>query len=362
MGDEVLVFLAHTLEQAFPESIISRQGDKFFCMFRADKCNVQSAFDNIRNEVLNKSPIPGIIVNFGYYSNVEKEQPVTILCDRVVMAALSIKNDYSKNIAVYDEQVNNMLIAEQKLEIEFSRAIQNQEFVVWYQPKYDCKTDRLVAAEALVRWQKADGTMISPGTFIPLFEEDGLIAQLDEYVFEKVCSFQRKRLDEGKSIYPISVNFSRNSVYNLKMIENCVKIIRKYSVPLELIPIEITESAATGTNNVHKSCESLLDSGFLLHMDDFGAGYSSLSTLSVISFSVIKLDKSLVDEIGTGKGEIVVRHIISIAKELGLKVVAEGVEKEEQVTFLKENECDQIQGFYYSKPVSPDEFEKLIAV
>lgn len=145
------------------------------------------------------------------------------------------------------------------------------------------------------------------------------------------------------------------------MIDKCIAMINEYEIPIEMIPVEITESAATGKNNVYRSCESLLELGFLLHMDDFGAGYSSLSNLSVISFSVIKLDKSLIDEIGNGKGKIVVKHIIGIAKELGLKVVAEGVEDREQVRFLKDNECDQIQGFFYSKPVSKEVFEQMIA-
>lgn len=359
-GDEVLVFLANVMKKFFPDAIISRQADKFFCLVFSDESITSGTFEEIRKTVVKDSPVPGVIVNFGFYPDIDKSQPVSILCDRVVTTVIGIKNDYSKSLAVYDEEVNSLRIAEQKLEREFNKALENEEFVVWFQPKYDCKTDKLVAAEALVRWRKADGTMVPPGAFIPLFEEDGLVAQLDEYVFRKVCAFQRKRLDEGKTAFPISVNLSRNSIYNLNMVGKCLNIIREYDIPIELIPVEITESAATGQNNVHKSCETLVESGFLLHMDDFGSGYSSLSNLSVVSFEVIKLDKSLIDEIGNRKGEIVVRHIIGIAKELGLKVVAEGVECDNQVTFLKENDCDQIQGFFYSKPVSQDIFEDML--
>lgn len=359
-GDEVLVFLADVMRQFFHNAIIARQADKFLCMIPSSEAINAGTFDKIRKTVEKKSPVPGVIVNFGYYPNVEKEQPISILCDRVIATVLSIKNDYSKCLAVYDEKENSLRIAEQQLERDFNEALENGEFVVWYQPKYDCKSDKLVAAEALVRWKKTDGTMVSPGAFIPLFEEDGLVSQLDEYIFEKVCEFQSKRIRAGKTTFPISVNLSRNSIYNLNLVARCLEIIKEYNVPIDLVPVEITESAATGQNNVHKSCENLVESGFLLHMDDFGSGYSSLSNLSVVSFDVIKLDKSLIDEIGNRKGEIVVRHIIGIAKELGLKVVAEGVEHDNQVRFLKENDCDQIQGFFYSKPVCEDTFEQMI--
>lgn len=359
-GDEVLVFLARVFDKLFENALIARQADKFFVIYASENRKKEGIFDEIRKIVEESSPIPGIVVNFGYYPDVDKTQPVSILCDRVVMAALSIKNDYSKTLAIYDDKINSLKLEEQKLERDFNDAINDKEFVVWYQPKYDCNSDKLVGAEALVRWQKKDGSMISPGSFIPLFEEDGLIARLDEYVFKNVCEFQKSRIEAGKSLYPISVNLSRNTIYNPGMISKCIEMVNEYGIPMDVIPVEITESAATGKNNVHRSCETLIDAGFKLHMDDFGAGYSSLSNLSVISFSVIKLDKSLIDEIGNDKGEIVVRHIIGIARELGLKVVAEGVENENQVAFLKANKCDQIQGFFYSRPVDRSKFELLI--
>lgn len=188
-GDEVLTFLGDVFANMFPESVIARQADKFFCMYPSENKKRDTIFDEIRKVVAESSPIPGVVVNFGYYPNVEKKQPISILCDRVVMAALSIKNDYSKTLAVYDDKTNILRMEEQKLERDFDNAILNKEFVVWFQPKYDCLSDEIVAAEALVRWKKSDGDMISPGAFIPLFEADGLIARLDEYVFKSVCEF-----------------------------------------------------------------------------------------------------------------------------------------------------------------------------
>ncbi len=360
VGDEVLRFIGKLLGDLIPPGLVARQGDKFFCMFPSDKMLDEKFFYNFKDRVTVDAPVSNLNIKFGYYPDVDKRFPPSILCDRVVMAASAIKKDFTKCIAYYDDKMSEKLVAEQRMESDFDTAIDDQQFVVWFQPKIDANTEELVAAEALVRWKKPDGTMISPGEFIPLFERDGLISTLDTYVFKRVCHYQKERLDKGERVFPISVNLSRNSIYHKNIAKHYRGIVEDIGIPVELVPLELTESAATGGYRVEIFAKELVDEGFVLHMDDFGAGYSSLSSLCMLPFSEIKLDKTLVDQIGTDKGEIIVKHTIGIAHEMGIQVVAEGVEQENQLKFLRDMGCDMIQGFYYSAPLDREKFNKFV--
>ena len=221
-------------------------------------------------------------------------------------------------------------------------------------------TENIVGAEALVRWQKPDGTLISPGAFIPLFESDGLVVHLDEYVFENVCQFQKERMENKLPMVPISVNLSRASIHFNDVVEHYVDIVNQKQIPFECVPIELTESATLYSEKILEITDQLVKAGFKLHMDDFGSGYSSLVTLNMKCFDTLKIDKSLIDYIGDSNGERLLVHTIALAKELGICVTAEGVESQEQVEFLKNIDCDSIQGFYYSKPLPLTEYEMLL--
>jgi len=188
-GDATLKYIGQLLLDIFSNAIIARQADKFYCMFASGKNEVDVIVDRCRDRISKESPIPTLVVKFGYYPNVEKTQPASILCDRVVMAVTSIKDDFMKFFAVYDDKISQKRIAEQRMEASFDAAIQNREFVVWFQPKVDCRTEQIVAAEALVRWRDSQGGFVSPRLFIPLFERDGLISTLDTYVFRSVCEY-----------------------------------------------------------------------------------------------------------------------------------------------------------------------------
>lgn len=202
--------------------------------------------------------------------------------------------------------------------------------------------------------------MVSPGAFIPLFERDGLITRLDEYVFKKVCQIQKERLTQGKPFFPISINLSRASLHHEGLVENYTRIVKENNIPFDCVPIELTESAAMYSIQIKALVDMLVASGFKLHMDDFGTGFSSLTSLNVLPFDVIKLDKSLIDYIGNESGDQIIQHVIALAHGLNMKVVAEGVEKKEQVAFLQNMNCDQIQGYYYSSPKSYEVFDKMI--
>ena len=245
------------------------------------------------------------------------------------------------------------------MEAAFAGALAGGEFEAWYQPKFDPAADRIVGAEALVRWRKPDGSMVSPGAFIPLFEKDGLVIRLDEYIFRQVCDLQARRLAAGQEILPISVNMSRMALHRADVVAAYRAIVDEYRIPISCVPIEITESSALSSLQIQDLVKRLKDAGFALHMDDFGSGYSSLTSLSMLPFDVIKLDKSLTDTLNTVKGQTIVSHMIDIIHALGMRVVAEGVEDAEQNAYLRSRGCDAIQGYFYSKPLSKEGFRAL---
>lgn len=277
-----------------------------------------------------------------------------------ITAKHNAKSQQDVDYAFFDEQDTLRLIREKEILDSFDEALARKEFKVWFQPKYTPKTKKLVGAEALVRWVKPDGTMISPSEFIPIFESNNVIRKLDEYIFRNVCHFQKQWLDKGKKIVPVSVNLSRASLYYKGVTAEYKRITEIIGVDSRMLPIEITESAAVTNESVKKIIDDFHRLGFSLQMDDFGSGYSSLSSLNLLHFDTLKLDKSLIDYIGEFGGNRLIEHTISLAKELGINITAEGVETETQVKFLKNIGCDNIQGFFYSKPVPSDDFEKVL--
>lgn len=275
-------------------------------------------------------------------------------------AKQQVKHVHDINVQFYSQKDADVLARDRELESFFYPAIENKLFEVWYQPKYNPKDNTLVGAEGLVRWRTPSGDLVSPGAFIPLFERDGLIRILDEYVFRTVCEQQKAWLNAGKKVVPISVNLSRQSIRYENVASNYAKIAKEVGIPTSLVPIEITESAYAGNRNIRGLADEFHANGFELLIDDFGSGYSSLSTLNMGCFDVLKLDMSLINHIGDSSGELLLNHTIAIAKGLDLYIVAEGVETENQVQFLKNLECDSIQGYYYSRPLPVDEYSELI--
>ena len=361
-GDEVLVHMSREFRKFVQSGLLARYGsDQFLCITYGDmKLDLEYVERELR-KIADTAPIPNLVINCGIYQNVDKEQPFTIICDRALLAMKSIRNNYECGVAFYDDEMSRRQIRQRMMETEFNEAVKNREFVVYLQPKYNVNTERIAGAEALIRWKKPDGTMVSPGEFIPLYEKDGLIVKLDEYVFRCVCENQKQRMDKGERLIPISVNLSRASLHHDRMIERYVQIVKETGIPFETVPIELTETAALYNYQIKILTEQLVEAGFQLHMDDFGSGYSSLTSLNMLPFDVLKLDKSLIDYINQFRGKQVVQHVIALAHGLGMKVLAEGVEEKEQVEALKEMECDEIQGFYYSRPQPYEVVEEMLA-
>lgn len=361
IGDEVLCYLAKTYTKMFRDGLVSRYGsDQFVCMTYGDWDLSLETMKKLTEEIAENAPIPNLMIKYGVYEDVDTSLPISVICDRGFMAIRSIRDNYEHGIAYYTEEMNQKQMQDRALENRFESAISNKEFVAYFQPKYDVKIEKIVGAESLVRWINSDGSMVMPGDFIPLYERDGLIVRLDEYIFRYVCEFQRELMEKGQELLPISVNLSRASIHYIGVVDRYVEIVKETGIPFSCVPIELTETATLNNVKIRDFTERLVNAGFALHMDDFGSGYSSLITLSELPFNTLKIDKSLIDCIGQQKGRMVVQQVIILAHGLGMNVIAEGVETAEQVELLREMECDDIQGFYYSRPLPREEFIKKL--
>ncbi len=361
VGDEILCYLAKTYTNMIKTGLVSRYGSDQFVCIAYGECDLSSeTMTKLEKEIAGNAPIPNLMIKYGIYENIDKSLPVSVICDRGFMAIRSIRDNYECSVAYYTEKMKQKQMRDRELENRFESALRNGEFVAYFQPKYDVKTEKISGAESLVRWINPDGSMVMPGEFIPLYERDGLIVKLDEYIFRYVCEFQRERMENGEELIPVSVNLSRASIHHSGVAERYMEIIKENGIPFSCVPIELTETATLNRVVIRDFTERLVNAGFALHMDDFGAGYSSLITLSELPFDTMKIDKSLIDGISQQKGRIVVLQGIILGHGLGMKVVAEGVESAEQVELLREMECDDIQGFYYSRPLPRDEFVKKL--
>ncbi len=280
------------------------------------------------------------------------------------LARAESKKRILDEIVFYDENLKTRRIEERELEFDAEYALENGEFLVYFQPKYDVTSEKIIGAEALVRWNHSTRGMLSPGLFIPVFESNGFIIRLDMYVLEKVCELIEAWLEAGIPPVCISVNLSRTHLYERDLVERLVSIVKKHNVPPEYIEFELTESAFyEETDRLLRVMEEIKKAGFRLSMDDFGSGYSSLNLLRRLPVDVLKLDRVFLedcDEAEDGiRGKRIVMHVISMAKDLEMEVLAEGVETEGQKDFLQEAKCDMIQGYYYARPMPVKDFEAL---
>ena len=303
--------------------------------------------------------VKGIHARYGIYHMNESDE-LQDAYGKARMAREHAKIHKEQRYAFYDEIDHERIQQDEQLEERFEESLKAGDFEVWYQPKYSAASGEIVGSEALVRWRDKDGSMISPGRFIPLFEQNGMIAKLDEYMFRAVTRQQAKWKDEGRKIYPVSINLSRASLYYADIFERYQSILKESGIEPEYIQLEVTESAMEGKKDIRVLLEQFRNMGIQILMDDFGTGYSSLATLNMRCFDTIKLDKSLIDHIGDKNGETLLCYIIDMGHQLELHITAEGVENPKQLEFLKQNKCDDIQGFLFARPMPFDQFEKLL--
>lgn len=284
--------------------------------------------------------------------------------DRARVACNMIRGSNKDHLMVFDEDMRQMEMYQQRLLNDLSWAIEDKQFVVYYQPKYDIQADppRLTSAEALVRWKHPELGMISPGDFIPLFENNGVINQVDSYVWSVAAGQIAEWRDKLGYLLPLSVNLSRTEIFDPKLETYLETLLKENKLTSHDLKLEVTESAYTdNAAELIEIVDELRKAGFEIEMDDFGSGYSSLNMLSSMPIDVLKMDMKFIRNLEADiRNFRMIELILDIAKFLEVPVVAEGVETEEQVKMLKDADCELVQGFYFSRPLPADEFESLI--
>lgn len=295
---------------------------------------------------------------FGVYLVTEKTTEIRHMGDSASLARKTIKGNALQNIAFYKEDLKSTLYSRKFVEDNMENALQTGQFVMYLQPKYSIADNEMIGAEALVRWIHPELGTISPINFIPVLEENGFIVKLDEYMWEQACIAIRRWIDEGKKPVPISVNVSRVHLLKDQLIITLKNLLEKYRIPRELLELEITETVQN--INIDRVIRSLKKEGYTLLMDDFGSGASSLNTLKNTPFDVIKIDREFLNDfIESERGQKIIAHTIHMTKDIGLDLIAEGVETKEQAAFLQDCGCDMAQGYYYAKPMPISNFDEL---
>ncbi|MBP3338037.1 MAG: EAL domain-containing protein [Lachnospiraceae bacterium] len=363
VGDMVLINYAGMLdEMAEKFEVYGRLGNDIFGILMKKEYFSEELFENKAEKYFAETGIETsfpIVKYLGIYEITDREVPVSVMCDRARMAIASIKGDYTNTVAFYDRTMRSNVKYEQELISGLSRAIENEELKMYLQPQ-TTKDGKLLGAEALVRWEHPEQGFIMPGKFIPVFEKNGLIAEVDKYMWETACKQIKKWNENGHEDLYISVNISPRDFYFLDIYQIFTDLIKKYDISPKSLKLEITETAIV--MDVKRQMEligKLRDAGFIVEIDDFGSGYSSLNMLKDLYVDILKIDmvflrKSNDEE----RSKKILQMIITLAKQLGMPAITEGVETVEQVEFLSEMGCEMFQGYYFAKPMSVLDFEK----
>lgn len=303
-----------------------------------------------------------VIMKWGIYPITDREISVEQMCDRAILAARSIKGQYGKYYATYDDELRSKLLREQAVTDSMESALEEGQFEIYLQPKYRIEDNQLAGAEALVRWIHPQWGFQAPDQFIPLFEKNGFITKLDQYVWKRACAVLREWDDKGYPPVSVSVNVSRADIYNADLTDILLNTIREYGLTPLRLHLEITESAYTeNPKQIIDTVGHLRELGFVIEMDDFGTGYSSLNMLNEMPVDILKLDmKFIQNETAKPVNQGILRFIMGLARWMNLSVVAEGVENLEQLDRLRETGCDYVQGYYFAKPMPVKEFEMLL--
>lgn len=360
-GDELLRYLAKRLVRRFEPmgAVMGRISADVFgiCISSSVDCTwmEQQILDIFSEYPADIKITPAL----GLYEMKDTSLPVELMCDRAILALDTVKGNYMKHLAVYDSSLRNSLIEEHEILNRADEALKNGEFKVYMQPKCNMRTGKAVGAEALVRWEHPQKGLISPGMFIPVFERNGFIKRLDIYMWEETAKWLSRRKKAGERILPVSVNVSRMDILGMDVFETFHEIVEKYGISPEMLEIEVTESAYTNSpERIITTIEQLMHYGFTVLMDDFGSGYSSLNILKDINIDILKLDMRFLDNADKKSRDILV-SVVHMAKWLGLKIIAEGVETKEQADFLLGIGCVYAQGYYYYHPMPLKDIEKL---
>ncbi len=364
-GDRILIGIADAIRQFLTETkgVASRiESDRFYiyCQQQEDYRVLLERLQEAVNQIAGNSSVH---LRMGVKTWQENDDPV-VMFDNASAACNMVRGDYQNPLRVYDEHMRSEELHNQELLDELDKAIEERQFQVYYQPKYNIRENppRLASAEALIRWNHPEKGLISPGEFIPLFERNGLISRVDHFVWAEAAKQIAQWREQFGFELPVSVNLSRQDVFDPGLVDRLLKLVKDNQLNDGSLKLEVTESAYTDNARVLLDViDNLRERGFEIEMDDFGSGYSSLNMLSEMPIDVLKMDMKFVRNIEVNKTDFkLVELILDIAGYLELTVVAEGVEKEGQLQLLKDAGCDLVQGYYFSEPVPAEQFQELI--
>lgn len=361
-GDELLRYLGRALALRFSpdgaQPLARLAADTFaLCATGIRPERVERILVDISSECPN-----GIdaIVRAGVYRIEDPASPVSIMCDRAVIALRTVKGSYFDRVALYDPGMREALVLEREVVAGIESALREDRIELFLQPKCNIRTGKIVGAEALARWRHPERGIVAPGEFIPLIERNGLVRSLDLRVWEKTAAWIRGLIDEGVQPVPVSVNVSRADIYLVDVAAELHALVERYGIDPSLIEVEITESAySERPDRIVAAFDALAERGFTVLMDDFGSGYSSLNMLKDINVDVLKIDMRFLDR-DDRRSKDIMESAIRMARWLDLPVIAEGVETREQVNFLLDVGCSYAQGYYYARPMEAAAFEALL--
>lgn len=365
-GDKLLKFIAKCFQE-----YEDQRPDTYSCHIRADIFCLCTSYgeteelENIVNDIkkrIDEFPFTyKVQPSFGIGISPEREPAISYLKDCATMAMKSIKGKVYQTYAIFDEKMRRQLMRERQVENDIVGALENGELVLYVQPKVNMSTGRIIGGEALVRWQYPEKGLVPPGKFIPVLEKNGFIINVDEYIWEKVFAYLGKLKKEGRELVPVSINVSRLHAYDTQLAENLIRLREKYDIPAGYVPLELTESAfLEDEEGMYQRMENLRSQGFLVSMDDFGTGYSTMNMLKNQTLDEIKIDREFIRDLEKDKSQIIIRNTIAMLQQLGVHIVIEGVETEEQRNFLLGCNCTDVQGFLFYRPMPVEEFDKLL--
>lgn len=366
IGNDLLRYVAKVVNDNLTgDEIFSRIiADRFVILIEyTNDASIIKRLDQIDKEIMlfhsNYDVNFALNLVYGIYKIKDITLPINVISDRSLLAMETLCGSNDTKYGFYNSSIRQKALLEKELENEMHEALDNKDFIVYLQPKFDLTTNKIVGAEALVRWLHAKRGLLPPGNFIEIFENNGFITKLDKYMFEETCKLLRKWIDSGKEPVPISVNLSKVHLYNPNIAEDLHSLALRYDIPPSLIEVELTESMDFENMTMLLGVVNRLKHfDFVISIDDFGSGYSSLNLLKDLPVDVLKIDREFLSAASDQKrGRQVIASIIDMAKRLEMKTVAEGVEYREQADFLMAANCDFVQGFFFSQPITINDFE-----
>lgn len=366
-GNRLLVRLAEYLKEFKKEcyGVVGHLGgDNFGIFLPYDEVLLRELCDGVTAEVERFNNTVSFLPAFGIYKAEDLSVPSGNMYDRATIAMSYVMGNYQVRVCEYSQDMEEKVEDEIKLLEEVVEGLKKEEFTFYVQPQCDISTGKIVGGESLVRWNHSTKGLVSPGVFVPILEKNGFIADLDKYVWDKVCRWLRSLIDRGYQPVPISINVSRSDIFSMDVPSYLQNLIRKYNLPPKYLKVEVTESAYAESNDkIIRTVKQLRDSEFLVMMDDFGSGYSSLNMLKSVSVDVLKIDMRFldIDEREEEKGVGILESVVNMARQMRMPIIVEGVETQKQENFLLKMGCRYTQGYYYYKPLPIENFEKLLA-